>query len=102
MSEAKSSEITEDERDDEYALDPDMVAALIESLDAGDRLAVLELVRDLHVADLADLIEQIDHEHRRKFIDLAWAEIDQEVLVEVEEGIRDEIRELETKVEEQS
>jgi magnesium transporter len=94
MTEDKPANTGEDERDDEYALDPEMVAALIESLDAGDRLAVLELVRDLHVADLADLIEQIDWDHRRKFIDLAWADIDQEVLVEVEEGVRDEILEF--------
>ncbi|HSF94386.1 MAG TPA: magnesium transporter [Thermohalobaculum sp.] len=91
MTETKPAEAIEDERDDEYALDPDVVAAVMESVDAGDRLAVLELVRDLHVADLADLIEQIDSDHRRRFIDLAWADIDHEVLVEVEEGIRDEI-----------
>jgi magnesium transporter len=90
MTETKPAEI-DDERDDEYGLDPEVVAAIIESVDAGDRVAVLELVRDLHVADLADLIEQIDSEHRRRFIDLAWADIDQEVLVEVEEGVRDEI-----------
>ena len=94
MTETKPAETIEDERDDDYALDPDLVAAVIESVDAGDRLGVLDLVRDLHVADLADLIEQIDSEHRRRFIDLAWADIDQEVLVEVEEGIRDEILEF--------
>jgi len=80
-----------DEREDEYALDPELVAAVVESVDAGDRVGVLALIADLHVADLADLTEQIDSEHRRRFIDLVWADIDQELLVEVEEGVRDEI-----------
>jgi magnesium transporter len=91
MTQNETADATEDERDDEYELDRELVAAIIESVDAGDRVAVLEQIRDLHVADLADLIEQIDSEHRRRFIDLAWADIDQEVLVEVEEGVRDEI-----------
>ena len=81
----------EDEREDEYALDPDLVSAVIESVDAGDRVGVLSLIADLHVADLADLTEQIHAEHRRRFIELVWADIDHEILVEVEEGVRDEI-----------
>ena len=84
-------EAAEDERADEYALDHDLVAAVMESVDAGDRVGVLALIADLHVADLADLTEQIDAAHRRRFIELVWADIDQEILVEVEEGVRDEI-----------
>jgi magnesium transporter len=67
------------------------VSAVIESVDAGDRVGVLSLISDLHVADLADLTEQIDAEQRRRFIELVWADIDQEILVEVDEGVRDEI-----------
>lgn len=91
MNEPLPEHIDEDERDDEYALDPDLVSAVIESVDAGDRVGVQSQVEGLHAADLADLVEQIDSEHRRRFIDLAWAVIDQEFLVEVEEGVRDEI-----------
>jgi magnesium transporter len=81
----------EDPRDDEYALDHDLVAAVMESVDVADRVGVLAQIADLHVADLADLIEQIDAEHRRRFIELVWADIDHEILVEVEEGVRDDI-----------
>ena len=91
MTEPLPIEIEVDEREDEYALDPELVAAVMESVDAGDRVGVLALIADLHVADLADLTEQIDSAHRRRFIDLVWADIDQEILVEVEEGVRDEI-----------
>ncbi len=81
----------EDERERDQALDPDLVAAVVESLEAGDRVAILSLLGDLHVADIADLVEQIDPESRRRLLDLVWADIDQEFLVEVEEGVRDEI-----------
>jgi magnesium transporter len=84
-------ETAEEEREDEYGLDPELVSAVIESVDAGDRVGVLSLISDLHVADLADLTEQIDAEQRRRFIELVWADIDQEILVEVDEGVRDEI-----------
>ena len=91
MTEPMPIEIEVDARGDEYALDPELVAAVMESVDAGDRVGVLALIADLHVADLADLTEQIDSDHRRRFIELAWADIDNELLVEVEEGVRDEI-----------
>ncbi|HUF86972.1 MAG TPA: magnesium transporter [Thermohalobaculum sp.] len=80
-----------DDREYGYALDPELVAAVVESLNAGDRVAVLSLLQDLHVADIADLVEQIGSENRRRFIDLVWAEIDQQFLVEVEEGVRDDL-----------
>ena len=91
MTEPLAIETEADEREDEYALDPELVAAVMESVDVADRVGVLALIADLHVADPADLIEQIDSDHRRRFIELAWADIDNELLVEVEEGVRDEI-----------
>ncbi|MCL5779077.1 magnesium transporter [Limibaculum sp. FT325] len=79
--------------DDAFELDREMVAAVVEAVHQGDRPAVLALIEDLHVADLADLLEQIDGETRRRFLEMAWSDIDQEVLVEVEEGVRDDILE---------
>ncbi len=81
----------DEERERDYGLDPDLVAGVIESLEAGDRVGVLTHLRDLHIADIADIMEQIDPEDRRRLIDLVWADIDQEFLVEVEEGVRDDI-----------
>ena len=91
MTEPLPQNTADDQRDDDYALDTELVAAVIESVDAGDRVAVLAMIDDLHVADIADLVEQIDPEHRRRFVELVWADVDQEFLVEVEEGVRDEI-----------
>lgn len=84
----------EDRRDDEYELDPELVAAVVESSEVGDRVAVLSLIDDLHKADIADLLEQINNEARRAFLDLVWADIDKEVLAELEEGVRDDVLEI--------
>ncbi|MCH8952699.1 MAG: magnesium transporter [Proteobacteria bacterium] len=91
MTEPLAIETEADAREDEYALDPELVAAVMESVDVADRVGVLALIAELHVADLADLTEQIDSGHRRRFIELVWADIDHELLVELEEGVRDEI-----------
>lgn len=79
------------ERENGLELDPETVAAVVESASVGDRVAVLSLIRDLHVADLADLLEQIDNEERRQLLDLVWSDMDKEVLAELEEGVRDDV-----------
>lgn len=86
--------LVENEHEHEYELDPETVVAVAEALDRGDRDAVIAEIRDLHVADVADLLEQLDSEHRRRFVELAWDEVDPEVLVEVDEGVRDELIEI--------
>lgn len=90
MSEA-IPELEREQREDEYGLDPDTVSAVREAVRAGDRARAVALVGDLHVADIADLFEQIDHEDRRALIELAWSDIDAEVLAELEEGVRDDV-----------
>ena len=84
----------DDRREDEYELDPGLVAAVVESSSVGDRVAVLALLDDLHKADIADLLEQISSDDRRAFLDLVWADIDKEVLAELEEGVRDDVLEI--------
>ncbi|MEO1493848.1 MAG: magnesium transporter [Pseudomonadota bacterium] len=78
-------------RDDEYELDPATVSAICESAAVGDRVAVLALIEDLHTADIADVLEQIDTDNRRAFIDLVWTELDSSVLAELDEGVRDDV-----------
>ncbi|HUF54958.1 MAG TPA: magnesium transporter [Thermohalobaculum sp.] len=78
-------------RDDEYALDHARVERIVAGIEARDRQAILAEIADLHVADIADLLEQIDEEARRGFIELVWGDLDPELLVEVEEGVRDDI-----------
>ncbi|MEM1300360.1 MAG: magnesium transporter [Pseudomonadota bacterium] len=94
MAETQPIDPGEQPRDDEYELDPETVAAVVESARVGDRVAVLSLIEDLHAADIADLLEQIDGEARRAVVDLVWTELDNSVLAEVEEGVRDDLLEI--------
>ena len=94
MPELQPNDPGELSREDEYDLDPETVAAVVESAHAGDRVAVLSLVRDLHPADVADLLEQINSEARRAVVDLVWTELDNAVLAEVEEGVRDDLLDI--------
>ncbi|MEO0822830.1 MAG: magnesium transporter [Pseudomonadota bacterium] len=78
-------------REDELALDPALVGDVMEAVDAGARDAALARIADLHIADIADLVEQLGSERRRRFIALTWGALDPELLIEVEEGVRDDI-----------
>ena len=78
-------------REDEYGLDPAIVGAVRDAARAGDRETVVACIDELHAADIADLFEQIDTDDRRALIELAWSDIDPEVLAELEEGVRDDV-----------
>lgn len=72
-------------------LDPDLIAAVREALAAGEDAAVRAAALDLHAADLADLIEQLDREDRAALLRIVGAELDGEALSELDEGLRDEV-----------
>ena len=77
--------------DEEEALDPRRVAAILEAVEAGDGARLRELCAPLHAADIADLLEQIDPADRRDFLVLYATEIDGEILSEIDESIREEV-----------
>lgn len=84
-----------EERDEEaYALDPEVVDGVLTAIGADDRETVLALVEDLHIADLADLIEQISSADREALIRAIGDRLDAEVLSELEESVRDEVLDL--------
>jgi len=85
---------SEQPRDDVYELDAETVGAIVEAARIGDGAAARELIADMHVADIADLLEQIESADRRALVDLVWPEMDNQVLAEVEEGVRDELLEI--------
>lgn len=82
----------EDEREDEaYALDTELVDQIIEALEKGENERVRELVAELHTADFADLLEQIDSDERESLIKAIGDTLDAEALSELEESVRDEV-----------
>ncbi|MEM1345759.1 MAG: magnesium transporter [Pseudomonadota bacterium] len=76
---------------DDYALPEGLSTRLREAVEANARAEAAALVADLHVADLADLIEQMPAGLRRAFLDLSWDDLDQDFVVELEESTRDQV-----------
>ena len=81
----------DEDNEDEYSLGPRLVGAVVEAVEEEDREACAELVRPLHVADLADLVEQLPASKRGGFLGLVWDELDKDFLAELGENIRDEV-----------
>lgn len=80
-----------DREEDDYLLDPDLVQNVVAAVDAGDAANASALVDDLHVADLADLIEQLKSDQRTALVTLLWEGLDKDVLAELQENVRDEL-----------
>lgn len=74
-----------------YALESGLVDQILDAVESNNRPHLLELLDDLHAADIADLLEQIDEGHRRGFLTLWQKDIDGEVLSELSDSVRDEV-----------
>ncbi|MBY8975116.1 magnesium transporter [Rhodobacteraceae bacterium NNCM2] len=98
MSENLTPENAEDpgaeRREDEFALDHELVVSICDAVEAGDRKTALTLLEDLHAADIADLMEQITTSQRKAMVEMLWSDLDTDVIVELDEGIRDEVLEI--------
>lgn len=80
-------------RDEWGAIDPGFMDRVKAALQSGDPKSVRALTRDLHAADLADLIEQLDQPDRVSLIATLGKSFDVEALPELDEGARDELME---------
>ena len=74
-----------------YMLDRKAVAAILETVEAGDQAHLTQLMEPLHAADIADLLEQIDGADRAALIRLYGQEFDGEILSELDESIREDV-----------
>lgn len=70
---------------------PDLAQNVIAALDAENAYELDVLLRPLHYAEIADLCEQLDGEHRRQLVDRTRQNFHPEILPELDETIRDEI-----------
>src|SRR5690606_15350868 len=77
--------------EDEYGVTPTLVRDVREALEAGDAARVRALVEDLHAADLADLLGQLETEERYALVEAMGSELDPQVLPELDGAIRDQI-----------
>lgn len=77
--------------DEELDLDHALVAEVAELVDQGDRGGIVNILEDLHAADIADLIEQLPATQRVALVEMVGPDLDPEALSELEEGVRDEV-----------
>ena len=77
--------------EDAYALNRQAVARIIYAVDVGEQAQLLHELSELHVADIADLLEQINAFDRRRLIELYGGAFDGDILSELDEGLRQEV-----------
>ena len=78
---------------DDYALNPRYVEMVIEAADRGDSAKLAELVRDLHPADVADLMGFLSADYREELIPAISPEALPEILAELDDNIREDVLE---------
>ncbi|MGF1446025.1 MAG: magnesium transporter [Pikeienuella sp.] len=79
------------ERDAPDPITRALITAVTDATEARDPDAAATAMADLHVADLADLIEQLRQDQRIAFLSLVWPAIDKDFLAELQENVRDQI-----------
>ena len=72
---------------------PDFLARVEKALESGDQKAVRAATKELHAADLADLIQNLEQDHRVKLIAALGRGFDVEALAELDEDTRDALME---------
>jgi magnesium transporter len=80
-------------RDEWGAFKPDIISDLVLALDAKDAKSVRAQTRDLHAADMADLIQTLAEGRRVELITLLGRSFDVEALAELDEAARDSLME---------
>ena len=77
--------------DEDYSLDAKNVSAILFAVETGNRDQLVDLLEDMHAADIADLLEQVNAYDRRRLIQLYDREFDGEILSELEESLRENV-----------
>ncbi len=82
-----------DIRDEWGSLSPDFLAVMQGALGSGNTETLRREARDLHAADLADLIEALEPDERVRLISALGRGFDVEALAELDEAVRDQLME---------
>ncbi|MEA2940682.1 MAG: magnesium transporter [Bradyrhizobium sp.] len=80
-------------RDEDGDIRPEFVEQVSRAVQAADAAFLRQVVAELHEADLGDLIEALDAEHRPRLVELTGADFDFSALNEVDDTVREEILE---------
>jgi magnesium transporter len=77
-----------------YGVTPELVNTVRALLEAGTPEGLRAIVGELHAADAADLLEQLDADEREAFVAATRGEIEAETLTHLDEDVRDEVIEM--------
>ncbi len=78
-------------RNDSGEIAPEFLRAVEDAINHGDISELRRLVRDLHEADLADVIELLSHDERIRLIEMLDRSFNVEALSELDENVRDDL-----------
>jgi magnesium transporter len=81
----------EDRLDEDDRLKPEFVEMVMDLVAAGNAEAARAVIEPLHPADVADLFELVDSDDRRALAKAIGAELDADVLAEMNDWVREEI-----------
>ncbi len=78
---------------DNYGISSELVRAVSNALAAGKRKKLRKLTAELHEADLADLLENLDRDDRSQLLEVLGSSFDLEVLTHLDDSVREDILE---------
>lgn len=79
------------ESEEDYVVSAELVYAVGDALDEDRGDDALALIRELHAADTADLLERLGREERLKLVDLLGEAFDPEALPDLDASVREEV-----------
>ena len=82
------------ETEEVFGVTEELLSAVEEALIDGPAEYALELVAELHAADLADVLEDLRSAERQQMLDLLGARLDAEVLTYLNASVREEVIEV--------
>ena len=74
-----------------HGLESETEERIVAALAANDETAVWALIADLHYTDIADLVERLHDEDRSRLLTIMGPEFDGDVLIELDETVRDQV-----------
>ncbi|MDG1438530.1 MAG: magnesium transporter, partial [Emcibacteraceae bacterium] len=77
--------------DEVLPVSPELVAEIVHALEIDDKDHIDYLLEPLHNADIADVFEQLNDNHRRQLTSFIGSELDHEVLSELDDGTLDDV-----------
>ena len=93
VKQAPGEDATAPQAEDLLGLSTDLAKSVAQALADKHPYEVSALIRDLHAAELADLMELIGPDNRHQLVELLRPTFDPEILPELDETVRDEVAE---------